>query len=96
MENSLDAAESIQELPELTITIDEISEEDLMSLKGGKFTGERINKALYRDYQASTTSTASISKTLFRKINLFKMTPLETRKGQKVKDAGFLLSSIRG
>ena len=50
VENSLDAAESINSLPEITISIQEITEEDLYKLKGVDQAHRRVNESLYLDY----------------------------------------------
>ncbi|DBB08030.1 TPA: DNA topoisomerase 6 subunit B [Trebouxia sp. C0006] len=50
VENSLDAAESIGQLPDVTITIEEISQKRMNSIRGID-NHERLDEELYHDFE---------------------------------------------
>lgn len=52
VENSLDAAESIGQLPDVTITIEEISQKRLNSIRGID-NHERLDEELYHDFETN-------------------------------------------
>lgn len=61
VENALDAAESIRVLPDIDITIEEVSKARLNEIRGLK-AHERLDEALYHDYESEEARRKRLAK----------------------------------
>ncbi|KIZ02004.1 hypothetical protein MNEG_5958 [Monoraphidium neglectum] len=78
VENALDSAESISVLPEITITVEEVSKARLNRLRGVEHH-DRIDEALYQDWESEDARRRRLAKEAKEKERLEK---IATKKGE--------------